>query len=110
MPMGVSGITGAGSLPGLSVRAWVLFDGATGTIRKQFNVAGVVRNSAGNHTITLSAAMPDVRAVAQLQPQFGSAGAVTVGASIGSTTTATVLASLGGTPTDPTLYFVALHG
>ena len=40
-------------------RAWVKFVGATGVITASGNVSGVVRNSAGNYTITFATPMPD---------------------------------------------------
>jgi hypothetical protein len=43
-------------------KAWVNFNGASGaspTIRGQFNVTSVTRNSTGNYTITFTTAMPD---------------------------------------------------
>lgn len=44
-------------------KAWVKFDGKTGavaTIKSSYGVTSVVRNSAGDYTVTLTTAMPDV--------------------------------------------------
>ncbi|PTT21654.1 hypothetical protein DBR12_06180 [Acidovorax sp. HMWF029] len=43
----------------MNLKAWVVFTSA-GAVVKQLNVAGVVRNSAGNYTVTFSAAMSGV--------------------------------------------------
>lgn len=40
--------------------AWVVFDGVTATIKDSFNVASVVRNSAGLYDITFEASMDNV--------------------------------------------------
>ena len=47
----------AGTAPIYGARAWCTFVAATGAILVGGNVASVVRNSAGNYTITLSVAM-----------------------------------------------------
>lgn len=47
-------------LESFKCRAWVRFNGATGAIiGTAKNVSGVVRNSAGNYTVTFATAMPD---------------------------------------------------
>lgn len=63
--------TATGSAPAFACRAWVNFDGtkdttgATSTsntnrlIRASGNVTSVLRNSAGNYTLTFTTAMPD---------------------------------------------------
>jgi len=40
------------------VKAWVKFDGATGNINDDYNIAGVVRNAAGDYTVSLTRAFP----------------------------------------------------
>jgi len=40
-------------------RAWVNFDGTSGTIRASGNISSVVRNSTGRYTVNLTTAMPD---------------------------------------------------
>ena len=42
--------------PGLTLKAWAFFSPA-GTLIKQQNVSGVVKNSAGNYTVTFAAAL-----------------------------------------------------
>jgi hypothetical protein len=44
-----------------SAKAWVNFNGTTGpgTIRAQYNVSSVTRNSTGNYTVNFTNAMPD---------------------------------------------------
>jgi hypothetical protein len=41
------------------IKAWVNFAGTSGAINAQFNVTSVVRNGAGDYTITLNTPMPD---------------------------------------------------
>ena len=45
---------------GQACTAWVNFDGNTATIRNNFNVSGVVRNSVGDYTITFATPMANV--------------------------------------------------
>ena len=49
----------SGSAPMYACRAWVRFNGTTGAILASGNVSGVVRNTAGDYTITFATAMPD---------------------------------------------------
>jgi hypothetical protein len=42
-----------------AARAWVNFDGSTGTIRASVGVASVTRTGTGRYTVALSPAMPD---------------------------------------------------
>lgn len=46
---------------GLSLKAWVRFNGSTGAIDAQFNVASVVRTLAGTYTVTFTQAMAGAR-------------------------------------------------
>lgn len=43
--------------PGLTLKAWALFNGSTATIKKSFNVAGVNRSAAGTYTANFTAAL-----------------------------------------------------
>ena len=55
-----SKIDGSGFYSEYACRAWVKFNGTTGAIiGTARNVSGVVRNSAGNYTVTFTTAMPD---------------------------------------------------
>ena len=47
-----------GEAPIFAARAWVNFNGSTGTIRKSGNIATVVKNGSGNYTITFTKPMP----------------------------------------------------
>jgi hypothetical protein len=67
--------TTTGDAPTYACRAWVNFNGATGstvdgefrcTIRESGNVSKVVRNSTGDYTITFSTAMPDANFVGHI--------------------------------------------
>ncbi len=49
----------AGSAPLYPCRAWVNFDGTSGSIRASGNVSSVTRNSTGNYTVNFSTAMAD---------------------------------------------------
>jgi hypothetical protein len=40
-------------------RAWVSFNGASGSIYGSFNTSSVTRNSTGNYTVNLTAALPN---------------------------------------------------
>lgn len=40
-------------------RAWVNFDGTTGTIRASGNVSSITRNGTGDYTVNFTNAMPD---------------------------------------------------
>jgi len=55
----------SGSAPIYGCRAWVSFAGATGAINASGNVSGVVRNSAGDYTITFTTAMQDANYAVQ---------------------------------------------
>lgn len=78
---------GSGSAPIFGCRAWVNFDGtrdstgATSTantnrfIRASGNVASVLRNGAGDYTITFTTAMPDANFAASVSSQFLASGA-----------------------------------
>lgn len=56
-------------------RAWVNFNGATGTIRASFNVGSVTRNSAGNYTVNFTNAMPDANYSPSVLAPFSSGSA-----------------------------------
>lgn len=52
-------LNASGSAPTYACRAWVYFNGDTGTIVAQGNVQSVTRVSAGLYTINFTTAMPD---------------------------------------------------
>lgn len=54
-----SALNAPGNPPIYACRAWVNFDGNTGTIRAAGNVMGVVRSAVGTYTINFSTAMLD---------------------------------------------------
>lgn len=49
------GIAGV-QMPGLTLKAWALFDGATGTIRKSSGFTSLTRTAAGTYTLVFSSA------------------------------------------------------
>lgn len=54
---GSSGAVFAGALPGLTLRAWALVQGAA--LVKGFNVSAVTNPTGGEFNLTLTQAMPD---------------------------------------------------
>jgi hypothetical protein len=40
-------------------KAWVNFNGSTGTIRSSYNVGSITKNTTGDYTINFTTAMPD---------------------------------------------------
>jgi len=78
-----------------SAKAWVTFDGATGTTSASYNVSSVTRNSQGNYTVNFTTAFVDANY--SISYSFGSAAVTTFYApqtlSGGQTTTSSVLAS-----------------
>ena len=43
----------------VAIRAWVRFDGSSGTISQSYNVSSVTRNSGGDYTVNFSTALTD---------------------------------------------------
>ena len=63
MSVSIGGTTGI-TIPATATNqsgavAWVNFSGITATIRASYNIASVVRNSAGDYTITFTNALAD---------------------------------------------------
>ena len=54
------------------VKAWANFAGASGAIAASSGVTSVVRNSAGNYTVTLSTALTDANYAVTVSLGFGS--------------------------------------
>jgi hypothetical protein len=42
-----------------TAKAWVNFNGTSGTIRSQYNVSSITRNAAGDYTVNFTTAMPN---------------------------------------------------
>lgn len=76
------------------VRAWVVFDGADGTIRSSENIRAVTRNSTGNYTIELAYPMSSKywAWMGSCRAQPGQFGWLTAADSDATLTTRTVLA------------------
>ena len=51
--------TVSGSAPLAMARAWVSFDGTSGSIYGSFNTTSITRNAAGNYTVNLTTALPN---------------------------------------------------
>lgn len=99
-----------GVAPGLTLKAWVLFD-ATGAIKKSYNVSGVVRNSVGSFTVTFTSAMATTAYVMDAVMMiyngltahgFAACNAVAVGS-------CTVVTVAGGGLVDPGGCYVAFY-
>ena len=54
-----AGFNATGTAPVYACRAWVNFNGTTGTIRSSGNVTSVTRNGAGDYTINFTTALQD---------------------------------------------------
>jgi hypothetical protein len=70
-----TGITAtSGSAPYYGARAWVNFDGNSGSIRNSQNVSNVTKNATGEYTITFATAMPDANYAVATNAGTGSTG------------------------------------
>ena len=59
-PQGPAGPAGPAGAQGPSyMKAWVNFNGITGTIRSSYNVTSITKNSTGDYTIIYTTALPD---------------------------------------------------
>jgi hypothetical protein len=61
----------SGAAPLYACRAWVNFDGASGTIRASGNVSSVTKNATGDYTVNFAVAMPDTSYSAQFSASRG---------------------------------------
>lgn len=59
-----------GAVPGLTLRAWALVNGGSGTLLKGFNVSSAVRNIAGDYNLNFQANMADTNVLLVLQGQY----------------------------------------
>lgn len=72
----------AGTQVGTLCRAWVKFDGYTGTRNGSFNVSSVTRNAAGDYTLNFATAMSDANyatVATANQNASGNAGGLSIG-------------------------------
>lgn len=51
-------LNASGDAPVSACRAWVCFNGITGTIKNSFNISSIVKNGTGDYTINFSKLMP----------------------------------------------------
>lgn len=99
-----------------AVKAWVTFTGSTGVILDSYNVASVVRDSAGNYTITWTVPFSSASYVVMGGAKLDETGAAGNGfvclkrvASNPAADSVKVVCSASGTDTDPTsMHVVAL--
>lgn len=101
-------LTGANQ-ESFSCRAWVNFNGTTGTIRGSGNVSSVTRNSAGNYTVNFTDAMPDTNYVTNVSANR--ANTATESTEVGTVlqTSVNVANRDGATYYDPTVVCVTVH-
>ena len=74
-------------------KAWVNFNGTSGSIYKGFNVSSVTRTAAGFYTVNFTTAMPDANYAVVLGSMFGTNG---------TTVTSPSLQTYGGAPAQTT--------
>jgi hypothetical protein len=94
-----NGMTGIG-------KAWVNFDGTTGTIRGSFNVSSVTRSSTGVYVVVYTTAMPNANYAVTAcagYTQGGSAGSMGVVSILANTPLTTTQASFSTTYANATL-------
>ena len=103
-----------------TAKAWVNFNGATGAIRKSFNVASITRNSTGNYTLNFASALPDTNYAPCISYGSYSTGGTIIwisvnqttntgGATLKSTTQLLIVCSNGtGVPYDNAEVYVAI--
>ena len=106
-------MTGGGDIPGLQLRAWALVNGGAGTLIKGSNIASLLRNSAGNYTLTYAVAAPDSNAVLVIKSTATNAGAFPAAAHIQGISAAgvTYQTPIGGVTADPAgVHWVGVYG
>lgn len=102
-----------GIFDGLTLAAWALFLGASGTIVEASNVSGVTRSSAGLYTVNFAAAMANTSYFTDIKLNHAAVGAMqstldsyTQSKAVGNTVIGTKLATVA---TDVTLIYVAVY-
>lgn len=99
-----------------AAKAWVTITGSTGAIQASYNVSGVVRNSAGDYTITFTTAFANANYAVLItgeQASLVSNGGAFSRVANGSRTTTTVQIQMFTTSVgvaDPTTAHVAMFG
>jgi len=87
--------------------AWCRFNGTTGTLLQSSGVAGLVRNSAGNYTVTYSQSLPQASNVYQITTNQIGFNAILSEAINSVTFEATNPSQV---PTDPTIVCLVVFG
>lgn len=97
------------SHPGVA-KAWVRFVGSSATISKSYNVTSVVRNSAGNYTITFTTAFADANFAESVSMVCDGNNAIGYNVSASSASTLQIaIRNQSGTSVDPTRVSVLIH-
>lgn len=87
--------TVSGTAPLAMARAWVSFNGTSGTIYGSFNTTSVTRNAAGNYTVNITTALPNTTYATV-------ASAAAAGSVNSNVVNASVYCSAAGTNSTPT--------
>jgi len=98
--------TVSGSAPLAMARAWVSFNGTSGSIYGSFNTSSVTRNSTGNYTVNITTALPNTT-------YSTVASASSNGTGNGNVVSVSVYCSAAGTnntPTTTNYRLLAYHG
>jgi hypothetical protein len=86
-------------------RAWVFFNGSSGSIFGSFNVTSVTRNATGNYTVNITTALPSTSyATVATAAANGSANGNTMNASVYCTS-----GSANDTPTTSSYRMITYH-
>lgn len=92
-----------------AAKAWGKFAGATGTLAESYNVTSVVRDSAGDYTVTLATDFATADYVIALTPSSGSVAILRVASQAAGTFTIKSVA-FDFTDNDPTAIFFVCFG
>lgn len=102
-------IIGGGSVPGLTLKAWAIFNGAaTGTNAplKGAGVTSVTRNSVGNYSLVLSSALSDTSGLVDVRVNNSGNWTSNVTGVINTTTGVGIYTNSA----DPSVVYVGIYG
>lgn len=104
----------SGKFAGLALKAFVIFEPGTATIRKSNNITSVTRTAAGDYAIVITSAMQSVNFVMDVGASWSNASLVATSdlkadAAVGSTTSFVVKARQAGVLTDPLAVYVGCY-
>lgn len=90
-----------------SPAAWIRFNGTLGTVQQSYGITGIVRNSAGNYTVTYNQTLPNATNCYTITTNLP--GGFFILSETQNSVTFEVVNS-GGIPTDTTLISVVVFG